>query len=75
MQAASTINCPPEKEKILRAIRLARSAEFREGLKDVTNPYGVGGTAIKIYDILKSSLQAAEGINLKKVFHDIEFAY
>lgn len=49
----SIINVPPEKESIYQAIRRAQSAEFKAGLKSLENPYGTGGAAARIKDILK----------------------
>jgi len=50
---ASVINVPHEKESIYQAIRQAQSKEFKTTLKSLRNPYGTGGAAARIRDILK----------------------
>lgn len=52
--AASVINCPPESEAIIRALRLASSKPFRETLKTVVNPYGNGNASEVIVPTLSS---------------------
>ncbi|MDT3698273.1 MAG: UDP-N-acetylglucosamine 2-epimerase [Thermincola sp.] len=64
----SVINVPHEKEKIYQAIRRAQSAEFKAGLKSLANPYGTGGAAARIRDILKQVV--LEGLTRKR-FYDL----
>ena len=69
LKAGSVIDCAPNKESILSAIKKLYPKEFQEKLKDVKNPYGEGGAAEKIKKILK-------GVDLtdilKKEFYDVE---
>ena len=69
LQAKSIINCEPERESIVKAIRIAESNEFIDSLTDVINPYGDGNTSQKIVDILKDRLSGH--IDLKKPFYDL----
>lgn len=64
----SVLNVPPEKEKIYQAIRRTQSPEFKAGLKSLGNPYGTGGAAIRIKDILKKV--KLEGLTRKR-FYDL----
>ncbi|MBO4643807.1 MAG: UDP-N-acetylglucosamine 2-epimerase (hydrolyzing) [Alphaproteobacteria bacterium] len=71
IQAASVINCEPEKEDILRAIRKSYDPAFRETLKSVENPYDKKATAENILRILKTC--ELKDI-VRKKFHDIKGA-
>lgn len=62
----SVINVPHEKESIYQAIRLAQSAKFKAGLKSLANPYGTGGAAERIVDILKQV--ELEGLTRKRFY-------
>lgn len=66
--ADSIINCEPQKEEILSAIKLAYSHNFQESLKSVKNPYDKAGTALQIKEIIKNF--NLENI-LKKKFYNI----
>lgn len=68
VRGASVIDVRPEKENIYQAIRRAQSAEFLTGLKSLENPYGIGGTAVRIKEILKQV--KLEGLN-RKYFYDL----
>jgi GDP/UDP-N,N'-diacetylbacillosamine 2-epimerase (hydrolysing) len=68
IQAGSIINCIPKKENILKAFNIGFSKDFRKNLPDILNPYGDGGSSIKIHHILKNI--KIEEI-LKKTFYDI----
>ena len=71
LKADSVIDCEPEKESILAAIRKLYSKEFQEKLKNVKNPYGEGGATGKIKKVLKE----VDLTNiLKKQFYDINFS-
>jgi GDP/UDP-N,N'-diacetylbacillosamine 2-epimerase (hydrolysing) len=70
IKADSVIDCEPDKESILTAIRKLYSKEFQNKLKDVKNPYGEGGVAEKIKKILK---EVCLTDILKKRFYDTEF--
>lgn len=71
IQAKSIINCNCKKEDILNAIKKASTKEFKESLKDIKNPYGVGNTSSKIRDILIDRLKK-DDIKLAKDFYDCE---
>jgi len=64
----SVIHVPPQKESIYQAVRRAQSAEFKAGLKSLENPYGTGGAAARIRDILKKV--ELEGLT-RKCFYDL----
>ena len=67
---ASVINVPHEKESIYQAIRQAQSKEFKTTLKSLRNPYGTGGAAARIRDILKQV--ELEGLTRKR-FYDLPY--
>ena len=69
INADSVIDCEPNKESILTAIRKLYSTEFQKKLKNVKNPYGEGGAAKKIKEVLKEKDIADI---LKKEFYDIK---
>ena len=68
VKAESVIDCKPTKRSILAALKKLYSAQFKEKLKNVKNPYGDCDTAGKITTILKNN--DLSGI-LKKKFYDI----
>jgi UDP-N-acetylglucosamine 2-epimerase len=53
-RAANVIDAAPKAEEILTAIVRARSREFRESLKGMSNPYGDGHASERIVDALTS---------------------
>jgi GDP/UDP-N,N'-diacetylbacillosamine 2-epimerase (hydrolysing) len=69
LKAGSVIDCEPNKESILTAIKKLYSKEFKSKLKNVKNPYGEGGAAEKIKKILKN-VDITD--ILKKSFYDIK---
>jgi len=69
VKAASVIDCKPTKESILIAATKLYSDDFQSKLKNVTNPYGKGGAAKRIKEVIKE--KDLSGI-LKKKFYDIE---
>jgi GDP/UDP-N,N'-diacetylbacillosamine 2-epimerase (hydrolysing) len=69
LKAGNVIDCEPNKESILAAIRKLYSTEFKGKLKNVKNPYGEGGAAEKIKKILK---EVDLTDILKKRFYDIK---
>jgi GDP/UDP-N,N'-diacetylbacillosamine 2-epimerase (hydrolysing) len=71
LRAASVIDCAPQAESILEAIRHMYSREFRALLSTVANPYGDGGAAARIVRTLGEF--PLSGI-LKKAFYDIPFS-
>jgi GDP/UDP-N,N'-diacetylbacillosamine 2-epimerase (hydrolysing) len=69
LKADSVIDASAEREVIRDAIRLLYSAEFQARLPGVRNPYGDGGAASAIVQVLQS--RPLEGI-LRKSFHDVD---
>ncbi len=53
-RALNVIDVPPVAEEIVAAIDRARSAEFRQSLAGMANPYGDGHAAERITDVLTS---------------------
>lgn len=70
VQAGTIINCPPIENEIYKAIELGLSSNFREKIKNITNPYGEGKVSEKILCIIKKFVSI--DINLKKTFYDFE---
>lgn len=68
LQATSIIDCVPEQEAILDAIKKLYAEDFRQALPTIVNPYGNGGASEKIVRVLKD--YPLEGI-LKKSFYDL----
>jgi GDP/UDP-N,N'-diacetylbacillosamine 2-epimerase (hydrolysing) len=69
LQAASVINCKPNRESISVALEKLYSTDFQEGLNKVVNPYGEGGASKLI--ISKLTSVALDGL-LKKRFFDLD---
>lgn len=68
-KALSVIDCSSELPSIIQALEKLYSKEFKEELKNFKNPYGEGGTANKIKEVLKSF--SFENI-LKKSFFNLK---
>lgn len=68
----SVICCEPKSEAIIEAIEKAVSADFREKVKVMTNPFGNGDTSERIADILRDIFNKCGDISLVKGFYDIE---
>lgn len=68
LKADSVISCQPIKESIMAAISEMYSPAFQDRLKSVVNPYGDGGAADRIVNVLATI--SLDGI-LKKQFHDL----
>jgi len=68
IKAGSVIDCEPTLIGIKEAFRILFSAEFRKSLKLIKTPYGNGGAAEKIVEIIKN--YPLDGI-LKKQFHNL----
>ena len=51
-RARNVVDAAPDPRSILEAIRIARSAEFRQSLNGMTNPYGEGFASRKIVQVL-----------------------
>lgn len=70
LSASSVINCKPTLESIRDAINRLYDPVFQSSLVNTINPYGNGGAAEKIVQVLKS--HRLEGL-LKKTFYDLSF--
>lgn len=68
LKATSVIDCQPTNESIKRAIRNLYSDDFQELIQSTKNPYGEGGSAEKILNILKTTSIPEEP---KKEFYDL----
>lgn len=68
IKADSIIDCIPQKEKIIDAIKLGMNN--KERFKNIDNPYGNGDTSNKIVNIL--DVELFKDIELKKIFYDIK---
>ena len=68
VKAGSVIDCAPTRESIDAAITRLYSPDFRDSLRTATNPYGQGGAAEQIVELL--AMVKLEG-SVKKRFHDI----
>ena len=68
IKAASIIDCIPQKESILMAFKEAFEDDFQNRLKNIINPYGMGGASEKVSDII--SCISLDGIT-KKTFYDL----
>jgi len=67
IQAASVINCEPNRQSITAAVKKLYSTNFQISLSKVRNPYGEGGASEKILQIIK--YVRLEDL-LKKHFYD-----
>lgn len=68
--AESVISCGNSIEEMNAALNKALSWEIREKARDVQNPYEGKNTSDRIVNVISRALN--EGINLKKVFYDLE---
>jgi GDP/UDP-N,N'-diacetylbacillosamine 2-epimerase (hydrolysing) len=68
--ADSIISCPIDADKIVDAIRLAISEDFRQKAKNTKNPYGFGDTSAQILKYIKQTINE-DNIDLKKKFFDV----
>lgn len=68
LKAASVIDCVPQRAAILAAIQTLYTPGFKGLMQTVVNPYGQGGAAEKIVQVLQHHPLA--GI-LMKPFHDL----
>ena len=68
LQAASVINCEPNRQSISSALGRLFSADFKVNLNQVSNPYGGGGASEKVVKIVKQ--YKFDGI-VKKTFFDL----
>jgi len=70
VQADSVINCDSDQKAISSSLAELYTKDFQQKIKSIKNPYGDGGSSLKIKEILK-----AVNLNniLKKKFYDLEF--
>lgn len=68
LRASSVIDCEPDRGAIRAALNTLYSPAFRQALPTTVNPYGDGGAAARIADVLAA--HPLEGL-LKKSFHDL----
>ncbi len=69
VKSSSVIDCLPEYNSIKKALNIIYANEFRQKLKNVVNPYGVGNTSEKIMNVLSNF---DFKINQKE-FYDLSF--
>lgn len=70
IQAESVINCEPLFEDIADAIEKARSLQFRNHIRNISNPYGDGKASDVIVDVTKDFL-LNDKFETQKKFYDI----
>ncbi len=69
LRAANVIDCEPQSDAILTAIKRAVSPDFRVSLKGLVNPYGDGHAAERIVGVLRKV--PLDGDLVKKSFYDL----
>ena len=68
IKASSVIDCVPQKDAILKALKRLYSEKFLDMLKTVQNPYGEGGAS----DAIVSTIEKIETEQIiKKIFYNI----
>jgi GDP/UDP-N,N'-diacetylbacillosamine 2-epimerase (hydrolysing) len=70
LKSPSVIDCLPEKNSVLEAIKKVYSEDFGQTLQSALNPYGDGGSVNSIKSILKD---ANLNLELKKEFYNLKF--
>lgn len=70
VQAASIINCRPDRIDIAKGMEAAADPDFRTRLSNVINPYGQGNASDAILAILEKHFADTE-LDIKKKFFDI----
>ncbi len=71
VKADSVIDCDPNKQSIIGALKTLYSADFQRKLKDVKNLYGEGGASKSVVETVKTF--PLDNI-LKKEFYNINFS-
>lgn len=66
----SVISCNPNKQEIIKSIRIGLSNKFNQEIKNMINPFGDGNVSIKVFDTIKEFL-INDRINIKKSFFDV----
>lgn len=72
IRAESVIDCNEDTESIVRAIKKARTPEFRKQCSQVKNPYEGVRTSDTIVEIIKEKLFDKK-VEIKKKFYDIKY--
>lgn len=70
LQANSILNCNPITEDIVKAIKKARTEEFKMIARNAINPYGKGEVSMHILEEIKNYLKSSHKL---KRFYDIQF--
>ena len=70
-KASSVVDCDPTLVSINRAIEKVFDENFKQGLNELFNPYGLGGAAERVFNILTET--ETDDV-LKKPFFDIEWS-
>lgn len=68
----TVIDCEPESDSIVEAIRRAMDEEFLKNIPNCKNPYGDENTSERIINITQDYLIHGQ-MELKKKFYDVEF--
>lgn len=68
LRASTVIDCAPRREAISAALDLLLSDGFRASLQQIENPYGNGGAADRVVEVLRTV--RLDGL-LSKDFHDL----
>jgi GDP/UDP-N,N'-diacetylbacillosamine 2-epimerase (hydrolysing) len=68
----SVLCCEPDTQEIIKTIKKAVSHDFREAVRNMTNPFGDGNTSARISDIIRKSFETQGRIPVMKAFYDIE---
>lgn len=71
LRADSVIDCAPQREAIAQALQTLFDPGFRQRARRTVNPYGSGGAAKKIVQVLQEV--PLQGLR-RKPFHDLDFA-
>ena len=71
LQPASVINCEPDKDSIVKAVRAALSDEHKAICRAAVSPYGDGSAAERIADKTLETVMSGR-IDLKKKFFDLK---
>jgi GDP/UDP-N,N'-diacetylbacillosamine 2-epimerase (hydrolysing) len=67
LQAANVIQIDPDKNSILKGFNILYSENFKKTLKSVENPFGMGGVATKIHQVISEI--SLDNILKKKFFN------
>lgn len=73
VKANSVIDCLPEKNEIIKAIKKSQSKSFEEIVKNINSPYGKGNSSELILKTLESINFSNKELILKKHFYNIKF--